>query len=372
MMRTFNGYRAFSRLALANWRELYRDPKTILYIMVPPFMILLFFWFFASVTDVSRPVTVMLPTSSEPDVQAVVRLLEATPKMKVEIVDEQRAQELRRSGNYEVIVVMPISLENGKIAIEAAPNSKAPVWLIESVLASATRKAGSPTVTVEASGDWQTDPKRFAIPGALVYGIGSLAMFGIAAPMVGMRQRGVLRLIGASPVSRLTFLLAQVPARLGLALVMIIAAHIAAMVQEPIPTWNLMAALGTSLLGFMMLSSVGYLVGGTMTSSEGATNLLAFLLPVSLMLSGVFIPLEIMPDWFQTLSYFVPLTYLGDSLRQLLVGAEPLVSLWVDYVAMVGTTVFLTFLAVRYFKWDQVDSQHSGTKPSRRAPVARS
>lgn len=353
-----NSMRGFRQLALANWKELARDPKTILYIMLPPIMVFSFFWFFSSLTDVSRTVTVVVPAAAEPAVHSTVSILKTMPKIRIELVDEVEGQRLQETGGYDALVTMPTSLENGRISVVAAEDSKVPVWLIHSLLAEATRKAGSPTVEVQASGDWDIDPLRFGVPGALVYAMSSLALFGIAVPMVTMRQRGVLRLLGATPVTRLTFVLAQVPVRLGMAVIMMAIAFVGLNLQEPVSVLSMVQAVATSLLGFMMLASVGYLVGGTFTSSEAATNLLAFLLPVSLMASGVLIPLNLLPRWVEKASLAIPLTYLGDALRQELVGAKPMVPLWLDHLVMFGVTVLFTYWAVRSFKWDQ----NSGTE----------
>lgn len=345
--------KAFKQLALANWLELVRDPKTILYILIPPLMIVGFFWFFSSTTTVSSTVLVSVPSDAEEGVHQAVALLAQTPKMRVETIEPEEAERIKESGDYEALVSMPQTLENGAITIDSPPDSKVPVWLIQSILSTATRKAGSPTVFVEATGgEWNLDPKRFGIPGALIYALSSLALFGLATPIVNLRQKGVLRLIGTTPVPRLVFLMAQVPARLGIATVMILLAVAVSHFYEPLTFGKVLAAVGTALLGFIMLASIGYAVGGTATSAEAATNVVAFLLPVSLMLGGIFIPLELMPDWFVTVSKFVPITYLGDALRHQLFRANTIAPLWFGHLVMFLTTCMMTYVAVRFFKWD--------------------
>nr|WP_242654595.1 ABC transporter permease [Symbiobacterium thermophilum] len=98
--------------------------------------------------------------------------------------------------------------------------------------------------------------------GALVYALASLGLFGVAMPIIAMRQQGILRLMRTTPVTRLTFVLAQVPARLILGMALTLCALLAAWALWDVTLPQLAAALGTSVLGFWMSAAFGYLVGG--------------------------------------------------------------------------------------------------------------
>jgi len=104
-----------------------------------------------------------------------------------------------------------------------------------------------------------------------------------------------------------------------------------------------------------MLAAVGYFVGASFTSSEAATSLMSVSLPVMLMLSGVILPLDMLPhaQGLTRISYFIPLTYLGDALRQELAGSGPHIPLWVDHLVILATIIVLTHFAIRSFRWDQ-------------------
>ena len=63
----------------------------------------------------------------------------------------------------------------------------------------------------------------------------------------------------------------------------------------------------------------------TEDAANGMTSAVQFPL---MFLSGMFFPIEAMPDALQTVARFLPLTYLGDALRQVMVGGTPFAPLW--------------------------------------------
>ena len=64
-----------------------------------------------------------------------------------------------------------------------------------------------------------------------------------------------------------------------------------------------------------------------MDSANGLTQIINF--PM-MFLSGLFFPLSLMPDWICPVAHVLPLTYLADALRQVIVGATPTYSLGLD------------------------------------------
>ena len=68
-------------------------------------------------------------------------------------------------------------------------------------------------------------------------------------------------------------------------------------------------------------------------------------------LSGIFFSLDFMPDWLQTVARLLPLTYLGDALRQTMVGGVPFATLQFDAVVLGGWLLVCLVISARYFRW---------------------
>ena len=106
--------------------------------------------------------------------------------------------------------------------------------------------------------------------------------------------------------------------------------------------------------GILLLFAVGNQGLGIMLSSAANNELQAIqfvplVLFPSLLLTGVFFPLEAIPAALRPLSYAVPLTYAGDALHSIMlrgwgvleVGLDVIVLLAYDVLALLGATIFV-------------------------------
>jgi ABC-2 type transport system permease protein len=69
-------------------------------------------------------------------------------------------------------------------------------------------------------------------------------------------------------------------------------------------------------------------------------------------LSGIFFPIEIMPDFMLRIAAVMPLTYLGDALRQIMVNGTPLYPMITNLGVMAAWAVACMLLAIKLFKWE--------------------
>jgi ABC-2 type transport system permease protein len=68
-------------------------------------------------------------------------------------------------------------------------------------------------------------------------------------------------------------------------------------------------------------------------------------------LSGTFFPIDAMPDFLKTIARVLPLTYLGDGLRQVMVAGTPFAPLWACFAFLAVWLVVCFAIAARYFRW---------------------
>jgi ABC-2 type transport system permease protein len=71
-----------------------------------------------------------------------------------------------------------------------------------------------------------------------------------------------------------------------------------------------------------------------------------------LFLSGIFFPVEALPSFIRPVTNALPLTYLADALRQVMVDATPSHSMAVNGLVLLGWLVGSGLLAIRYFRWE--------------------
>ncbi len=100
------------------------------------------------------------------------------------------------------------------------------------------------------------------------------------------------------------------------------------------------------------LISIGYFIVARARTVEAAQPIIQLVQFPMLFLSGIFWPVDFMPAAMRPIINAMPLTYLGDAFRQIMVGATPIHSLWLD-AAVLGTwLVVCMILAIRLFKWE--------------------
>ncbi|MBA2489881.1 MAG: ABC transporter permease, partial [Chloroflexi bacterium] len=86
--------------------------------------------------------------------------------------------------------------------------------------------------------------------------------------------------------------------------------------------------------------------------TEESANALTSIVQFPLMfLSGIFFPIEFMPDFLRPVATLLPLTYLGDALRQVMVGGAPFAPLAVDALVLGGWLVGSFLISARFFRW---------------------
>src|ERR671910_3586752 len=88
----------------------------------------------------------------------------------------------------------------------------------------------------------------------------------------------------------------------------------------------------------------------TEDSANGMTSVIQF--PM-MFLSGTFFPIDEMPDVLQGIARVIPLTYLSDALRQVMVGGAAFAPLWVCAAVLVGWLVVCFAIASRTFQWQE-------------------
>ena len=74
------------------------------------------------------------------------------------------------------------------------------------------------------------------------------------------------------------------------------------------------------VLGAVSFLALGYVLASFTKTEEAANGMTQVVQFPMMFLSGVFFPIEAMPQFLQSIARLIPLTYLADALRQVMVG----------------------------------------------------
>jgi len=182
----------------------------------------------------------------------------------------------------------------------------------------------------------------------------SLMQVGIFAsvPLVADRQKLILKRLQATPLRRWQLVGSNVLMRLLIAIVqtaIIVGVGSALYHVQVAGSWLLIG--GLILLGSLAFIALGYVIASfakTEDAANGMTSVVQFPL---MFLSGTFFPIDAMPDALKTVARALPLTYLGDGLRQVMVDGTPFSPLWVCFAVLAVWLVACFGIAARFFKW---------------------
>ena len=114
---------------------------------------------------------------------------------------------------------------------------------------------------------------------------------------------------------------------------------------------SLLLVAGFVTLGAMAFLALGYVIASfakTEDSANGMTSMIQF--PM-MFLSGAFFQIDQMPQFLQVVARIIPLTYLADALRQVMVGGAAFAPLWVCAAVLLGWLVVCFGIASRKFAW---------------------
>lgn len=185
----------------------------------------------------------------------------------------------------------------------------------------------------------------FFVPGIMAFVVYLLTTLLTLISFVGERVSGTLERIMATPVTE-----GEIVAGYGIAFSIVgtIQATILLLVGilgfDIIIAGNIVLAfIGIALLA-IVCQALGILLSSLANRVEQAVQFIPFVVLPAFLLSGIFWPIEAIPQWLRPLSYLVPPTYAADASRAIMLKGWGLDMIWMDFAALILFAI--VFLAV--------------------------
>ena len=179
-----------------------------------------------------------------------------------------------------------------------------------------------------------------------------LRLFG-SFQFLSLREQKIIRGLGVTPLPRTTLLGSEIMVRLILALVQTtLVLLIGTIVFNVTIIGSIIKLAGLAILGALTFISLGYMLisfASSMESGEGLVQVVQF--PM-MFLSGIFFPISIMPDFIKPVVKAIPLTYLGDALRQVMVGAPPEYAMSTNLLILAAWLIATLLVTVKFWRWE--------------------
>jgi ABC-2 type transport system permease protein len=192
----------------------------------------------------------------------------------------------------------------------------------------------------------------YLVPSILAMALMQLGVFA-AIPLVQQREKGILKRIGATPLARWKLVGSNVLLRLLVAIVdAVVILGIGLVFFNIQIVGSLLEAAGLVLLGAGAFLAIGFALASFLKTEEQATGVVQVVQMPMMFLSGIFFSFDFLPGFLQTVARFLPLTYLADALRQVMVNGTQVAPLGVDVAVLTGWLVVCLGIAARSFRWE--------------------
>jgi len=298
-----------------------------------------------------------------------IESLEKNPLFAVTVDTEEALRERIVEGDVALTLILPAQFDGRSQAsgltllVDAAQARQTAMLrpLVEQALLGVERDVRGITpmfplevVDVKARSQRYID---FLVPGLLALTIMQISVAGSGYNIVEYRRKGILKRLFVTPIRPGHFIGGIVLARLAITVVQVTFLLGAAVVLLKVPVvGNPLELLVLILLGSSIFLSLGFWMG-SMAKTQQAIMLLGNLITLPQMfLSGVFFSVDSMPDALQPLSRALPLTYVVNGVRDVIVNGLSLVEQWPTVIGLVVWLALSLTLAIRMFRWKEVAS----------------
>ena len=193
---------------------------------------------------------------------------------------------------------------------------------------------------------------EFFIPGIIAMAVMTASLFGTVNLNTELRQKGVIRKLSTTPITRTDWVLSNILYQFTLAIVSTIA-----MLLVGYAVYKVSLQINAWLPVFIVLDVFAFVgIGMILTrfvkeaqSAAAAANAIMF--PM-MFLSGSFFPIEMMPGFLQTLARILPLYYVNEGLRASMVFVDHMTAL--RYSAIIGVFAVVVFiLGIIATQWEE-------------------
>lgn len=360
---------ALLALTLANIRSYVRDRAALFWTLAFP---LIFIFMFGFIFQGGGGGGLSLAWADEDGTPASTQLRDAfTAQENIELEEATADEALARmrAGEVDAVIVVPTGYEATITAGQAGQgppaavrvytdpsrgNLMASVYQAVGTVLGVVNLGGRPPLVVPQPETLQTENLNFIsyfVPSMLGLSVMQVGIFA-AIPLVADREKLILKRLAATPLRRWQLVGSNVLMRLLIALVQaVIIVAVGTIVfgveiSGSLPLTALFVALGA--VAFL---AVGYVIASFALTEDAANGMTSVVQFPMMFLSGTFFPIDQMPDVLQAVARVVPLTYLSDALRQVMVGGAAFAPLWVCFAVLVAWLGVALLIAARKFRW---------------------
>jgi len=366
--------RVISANLVVSIKTFYREKSVMFFTLAfPIILILVFGTIFMNEDNVSFGLYVQDLDQTNSSAQ-LVKTLDLNGRFKITEIDPAiNATQYVKNNKLNLVLIIPKGYEtslmqrmvlndpNASVTITyiydpSSSSSSTKMQILNSVFEGMNQgMSGKPPFIRSAETSILTKKYRFIeffVPGIIAMSIMTSSLSGAVNVNAELRQKGVIRKLSTTPITRTDWILSNILYQFILAVISTIA-----ILLVSYAVFNVILQINAWLLVFILLdvfafAGIGMMLTRVAKDAESAAAAANAIMFPMMFLSGSFFPLEMMPGFLQTFARMLPLYYVNEGFRASMVFVDNMIAL--RYSAIIGIFAAVVFvLGILATKWEE-------------------
>jgi ABC-2 type transport system permease protein len=331
-----NNFKQFKKMFAAQLKLTLREKQAWFWgIFFPVILMVIFMVIFGGSSDAEFESEIAI-VADNPNPTSEMLLTQITQLSILDVktgepVSRETAEQWVKDQEVDAAIVLPESADDTSFVLlvnkedERGVTTQALSAILDKMVQQANLSAvgAAPTFDIQfeslTSGSNELNYTDFLLTGMIALSIAQGGMFGMV-DMVEMRRKGLIKRLRMTPAKMGIFGLSDMVMRLLFSVIQILLLSLIGVFIFGANLFiNFPSLIIIFLIGALSFNALGYLFSSFSTTQNaymGVANIVSF---VMMFLSGVFFPVETMPEWIQPISNLLPLTYFAEGLRDSMV-----------------------------------------------------
>jgi len=191
----------------------------------------------------------------------------------------------------------------------------------------------------------------FMVPGILVLLVTAIGMFFTGINIVKEKEMGTIEQINVTPIKKHQFIIGKLSPFLILGLVeLAFGLSIAKLIFDIPIVGSLPLIFSFATIYLFAVLGMGMLVSTITNTQQQAMFMSWFILMIFMLMSGLFTPIESMPEWAQKITWFNPIAYFIDVNRKVLLKGSEFMAISDQFIKISIYAVVINFFAILSYR----------------------
>ncbi|KYK26392.1 MAG: hypothetical protein AYK23_03095 [Candidatus Proteinoplasmatales archaeon SG8-5] len=320
-------------------KHFYREKSTVFFVLLFPILLILLFGFiFQGQGDLSYDLTVQ-NLDDGPFGEALLTNISYSGIFTLDEVDPDITVDVQyiEDNSINTVLIIPVGFSDGILSLldNSTPPAPVPltiyydpsnsaaqskVQILGSLIGYMNKQLANTTDYIYLDQPISTASEDleyidFFVPGIIAMSVMSSSLFGTVGINTELRQKGILRKLATTPLTRPEWLLSNIMYQFIMALM-----STSVILLVGFLVFGLVPHIGPFMFLFIVLNvfsfaGIGMLITRFVKEAESAQAAANAVMFPMMFLSGTFFPLEMMPDFLKIIAQFLPLYYVNEGLR---------------------------------------------------------